>query len=306
MESIIRTEKLSKNFGKVKAVDEVSIHVKKGEIYGFLGLNGAGKSTTIRMLLGMIRPSSGAAYVYGKKMNPDRTDLFAVIGYMVETPHAYPDLTVRENLEIARRLRFMKDDGSVLGIMKQLNLVQYKDRKAKDLSSGNSQRLGLAKAMVHNPDILILDEPANGLDPSGIVEIRELLLDLSSNKGVTIFISSHILGEIAKIATRIGIIHEGKLVHEVDSQMLDAARMRRLIVNAVNTEKAKASIEREGIEVGRTDEGKLVIRDAQVVAHPEKIASMLTQSGNPPTLLFTDEEDLESYFLRMIGRQDLK
>jgi ABC-2 type transport system ATP-binding protein len=214
MDAVIRTESLSKHYGKLKAVDEVSISVQKGEIYGFLGLNGAGKTTTIRMLLGLISPTSGAAYLNNNKVSPGNTEMWKDIGYLVEVPYSYPDLTVWENLEIIRRLRFLKDNRSTLNIIEKLRLEPYSDVLSKNLSLGNSQRLGLAKALIHEPDILLLDEPANGLDPEGIVEIRELLEDLAANSGVTVFISSHILGEISKLATRIGIIHEGKLIHE--------------------------------------------------------------------------------------------
>jgi len=214
MDEMISTENLSKHYGKLKAVDRVSINVRKGDIYGFLGLNGAGKTTTIRMLLGLIGPTSGKAYLNGTRVNPGNPSMWKDIGYLVEVPYSYPDLTVRENLEIIRRLRLMNDKESTERIIEKLKLGHYKDVLSKNLSLGNAQRLGLAKALIHNPDILLLDEPANGLDPEGIVEIRDLLSDLALNKGVTIFISSHILGEISKLATHIGIIHEGKLIHE--------------------------------------------------------------------------------------------
>ena len=158
------------------------------------GLNGAGKTTTIRMLLGLIRPTSGVSYIYGKQVRAGQNDIWKNIGYLVEVPYSYPELTVRENLEIIRRMRFISDRNAVDRIIHKLHLKEYTNRKAKNLSQGNSQRLGLAKAFLHNPDILILDEPTNGLDPAGIAEIRELLQDLASNNGATIFISSHILG----------------------------------------------------------------------------------------------------------------
>ncbi len=302
MDAVIRTERITKSFGRVKAVDDVSLSVRKGEIYGFLGLNGAGKSTTIRMLLGMIKPTFGKAYIKEHRIDPSKTDIFRAIGYMVEAPCAYPELTVRENLEIARRLRFMKDGSPVAEIMKRLSIEQYRNRKAKDLSSGNAQRLGLAKALMHEPEILVLDEPSNGLDPAGIVEIRELLIDLSANKGVTIFISSHILGEISRLASRIGIIHEGRLVHETDSRTLDVSRKRRLIIDAVDRGKAKARLEKEGYAVRVNDEGFMETSDRNAVAHPESIASILASDTNPPTRLVVDEEDLEDYFLRIIGK----
>ena len=230
METIIKTENLSKNYGDLKAVSEVSLEVKKGEVFGFLGLNGAGKTTTIRMLLGMIRPSSGVSYISGQKVHANNNKLWEKIGYLVEVPHSYGNLTVRENLEIIRRLRLLKDKNSVARIIKILELNRYENRKAKNLSLGNAQRLGLAKALIHNPEILILDEPTNGLDPAGIHEVREMLIDLAENQGVTIFISSHILGEISKFCTRIGIIHNGKLVQEFNANKLNSLCEKNLLI----------------------------------------------------------------------------
>ena len=301
MDDIIRTENLSKNFRDVLAVSDLSLNVRKGEIYGFLGLNGAGKTTTIRMLLGMIRPSSGAAFIYGKKVYADSYDLWKNIGSLVEIPYSYPNLTVRENLEIVRRLRFIEDKNAVEKVIAKLQLGVYSERLAKNLSLGNAQRLGLAKALIHNPDILILDEPANGLDPAGIHEIREMLSDMANNKGVTIFISSHILGEISRFATRIGIIHEGRLVQEVDTGQLDKLCRKRLLINAKNGEAARAILINNGYNVSETNTGITEVTDERALKNPDVIAALMVNSGCPPTLLQVEEEDLESYFLRTIG-----
>ena len=175
MVEIIKTENLTKVYGKLPAVDSVSLSVKQGEIFGFLGLNGAGKTTTIRMLLGMIKPSSGACYLKGKKVNPGNLEIWKDVGYIVETPHSYPELTVKDNLEIFRLLRGIEDKNTVDWIIENLRLGRYASKKVKHLSLGNAQRLGIAKALIHKPEILILDEPTNGLDPAGVVEVRELL-----------------------------------------------------------------------------------------------------------------------------------
>jgi ABC-2 type transport system ATP-binding protein len=298
---IIKTINLSKHYGKVRAVDNITLSIKKGEIYGFLGLNGAGKTTTIRLLLGMIHPTSGASFLCDKRVHSGNNEIWKNVGYLVEIPRSYPDLTVRENLEITRRLRFIFDKNSVDTIIDKLRLSPYADRKAKNLSLGNAQRLGLAKALMHNPEILILDEPSNGLDPAGIVEIRELLHDLAFNHGVTIFISSHILGEISKFATRIGIIHEGHLIQEVDAHQLDRLRRKRLLLDALDKEAARSTLIKEGYSVNVSEEGILEIRSEKAIEHPEDIATMLVHAGLPPTLLRVEEEDLESYFLRTIG-----
>lgn len=301
MDNVIRTENLSKYYGKVHAVEGISLSVRKGEICGFLGLNGAGKTTTIRMLLGMVSPTMGAAFIKGRKVNPGKTDLWKDIGYLVEIPYSYPDLSVRENLEITRRLRFISGAASVNDVIDRLKLTPYRDRKSKNLSSGNAQRLGLAKALFHNPEILILDEPFLGLDPSGIVELRELLQDLALNHGKTIFISSHILGEISKLATRIGIIHEGRLIKEVDTNRMDHYRRRRLLVNAIDKDAARSALMKDGKTVNLSEDGTLELTDEKAINHPEAISSLLVHAGYPPTMLQVEEEDLESYFLRIIG-----
>ncbi len=301
MGDVLQTDRLTKSFGPVRAVEGLSLSVRKGEIYGFLGLNGAGKTTTIRLLLGMLRPTSGAAFLMGRKVDPGDTGLWRRVGYLVEVPYSYPDLTVRENLEVVRRLRLLDGEDVVEGIIDRLKLGPYRERKARNLSSGNAQRLGLAKALLHDPQILILDEPSNGLDPAGIVEIRELLRDLALNRGVTVFISSHILGEIARLATRIGIIHAGRLIREVDAYRLDLHRRRRLLVDALDPQAARSALEKGGHAVGRTADGTLELTDGPAIEHPEQVSSLLVRAGCPPTLLRVEVEDLETYFLRTIG-----
>jgi ABC-2 type transport system ATP-binding protein len=298
---VIRTENISKNYEDVRAVSDMSLSVRKGEIYGFLGLNGAGKTTTIRMLLGMIRPTAGAAYINDIKISADITGLWKHVGSLVELPYSYPELTVRENLEIFRRLRFLTDKKAVDQIIDKLHLGSYTDRKAKNLSLGNNQRLGLAKALIHDPDILILDEPANGLDPAGIFEIREMLYDLAKNRGVTIFISSHILDEISRFATRIGIIHEGKLIQELDSVQLEALSKKRLLINANDISKAQAVIAGMGLSAEINSDSLLELRNEDAIGKPDTIATIMVNAGCPPTLLKVEEEDLETYFLRTIG-----
>jgi ABC-2 type transport system ATP-binding protein len=304
MEEIIRTENISKQYRDVKAVDNVSLSVAKGEIYGFLGLNGAGKTTTIRMLLGMIRPTAGNAYIKGKKVDAGRCDIWKSVGYLVEMPYAYPELTVRENLEMVASLRGIKSRENTINIIDRLKLGEYADRKAGTLSLGNNQRLGIAKAMIHDPEILILDEPANGLDPAGIVEIRELLTGLAAN-GTTIFISSHILSEVARMADRIGIIHKGALVKEADFEKLDKERRKTLDVGVKETAKAIKTLESNGYKPG-SDGSRISLWDDGALSSPEKIAQLLVNAGYPPYMLKVEEEGLEEYFLRIIGAEGEK
>ena len=213
---LIETQGLGKRYGDVQAVDNLSLRVAEGEIYAFLGLNGAGKTSTIRMLLGMIRPSSGSATVLQTRVRLGSRDPWDKVGYLVETPHAYQELSVYENLEVARRLHPGAAPAAVDQIIERLGLAAYAGRRAGNLSLGNAQRLGLARALLHGPRLVFLDEPANGLDPVGIIEIRQLLLELTHQQGVTVFMSSHILAEVARLAGRIGIIHQGRLLQELD------------------------------------------------------------------------------------------
>jgi ABC-2 type transport system ATP-binding protein len=303
---VIAASGLTKHFGDVTAVNDLSLNIRRGEIYGFLGLNGAGKTTTIRMLLGMIRPNAGSASLFGMKVQPGQRSIWRRVGYLVETPHAYPDLTVRENLEIVRRLRKLNDAGAVEKTMEKLGLTHYANRHARTLSLGNAQRLGLAKALIHHPDLLILDEPANGLDPAGIVEIRNLLRELAEKSGVTIFISSHILSEVARLATRIGIVHKGRLVKEFNARELAEQEEQRLVVNVRDTEAALLALGKAGITARPDDKNSLVITDKDTMQHPDEIATLLVQGGCPPTRLVIEQGDLESYFLKLVGIKEDK
>lgn len=228
-EAVIATEGLAKRYGPVRAVDGLDLEVRSGEIYAFLGRNGAGKTTTIRMLLGLVRPAAGTVRVFGRRIGGGQAWLRRV-GFLVESATAYPNLTVAENLDIQRRLtgapRTSVDDA-----IDRLGLGEYADRRADRLSLGNKQRLSLARALLHSPELLVLDEPANGLDPAGIVEIRELLRSLSRDHGTTVFLSSHILAEIAHLADRIAIVDAGRLVEEAPRDVL-AARARNYVRDA--------------------------------------------------------------------------
>jgi ABC-2 type transport system ATP-binding protein len=301
MTSAIATHGLTKRYPHAIAVQELSLQVGVGEIYGFLGLNGAGKTTSIRMLLGMIRPTAGTAEIFGTLIRPGNREVWSQVGYLVETPHAYPELSVRENLEVARRLRLVDDRRAVSRAIDRFDLGAYADVPAAALSLGNAQRLGLAKALLHAPSLLILDEPANGLDPAGVVEVRELLRRLATDEGVTIFMSSHILAEVARLATRIGIIHAGRLIEEVAAEELERRCRRRLVVDALDRTAARAVLATAGLEVAAEDDGKLQTSDERALAHPEQIAQLLVQHGTPPTRLALEQEDLESHFLRLVG-----
>ncbi|MBN1290055.1 MAG: ABC transporter ATP-binding protein [Actinobacteria bacterium] len=301
MDTVVSTDRLTKAFGDVLAVDRLSLEVGAGEIYGFLGLNGAGKTTTIRMLLGMIRPTGGSADVFGNTVGPNAHELWSRVGYLVEMPYSYPQLTVKENLEVIRRLRLMDDPNAVDRVMDLMALTKYADRRTRTLSQGNEQRLGIARAIIHEPELLILDEPANGLDPAGVVEIRELLKRLSRERGVTVFMSSHILAEVARLATRIGIIHEGRLLEEFDSDQLDARLRPRLHIDSRDREAARLVLESKGFRPVTVGDGILELASEDAINNPDRIARLLVESGQPPTLLQVRQQDLETHFLQMVN-----
>lgn len=300
MPNAIETNELTKRYGDVLAVAAVNLRVKQGEIYGFLGLNGAGKTTTIRALLGMIGPSVGNVKVLGQSVGPHGHGPWARVGHLVESPSAYPEISVRENLEIARRLHAISDSNATSCVIERLGLTSYAERKAGTLSTGNLQRLGLARALLHEPELLILDEPANGLDPAGVVEIRALLASLAREKGVTIFMSSHILTEVDRLATRIGIIHKGRLIEELDTDKLEQLRSKRLEIKVRNLEAAQICLRSAGYKF-TLDNELIVIEDAHAIEHPDDIAHIMVNAGTPPMRLAVEQQNLEDHFLQLTG-----
>ncbi|MBX2906023.1 MAG: ABC transporter ATP-binding protein [Taibaiella sp.] len=294
----IQTFGIKKRFGTTTAVNDISLAVETGKIYGFLGLNGAGKTTLIRMLLGMIRPDEGRVELFGEELN-SRFRRWNDIGYLVETPYSYPNLTVRENLKVHYALRGLQKPGLVDEIMERLKLTQYANKRAAGLSLGNQQRMGLARAMMHKPRLLILDEPINGLDPEGIVEVRELMKELAAN-GTTIFVSSHILEEISKIADVIAIVHQGKLVGELTAHELSERLERKLMVSTKDNVRARQTLIALGFHPVLQGDGTLALSDVTALAAPERVSAELSGTGTPPLLIHPYTEDLEHFFLRTI------
>lgn len=297
---------MSKHYGQVVAVDNVTLDVQPGEVYALLGLNGAGKTTLIRMLLGMGRPTTGSLEVTGRRVG-DRS-VRSQVGYLVESPSAYPELTVRENLEVVRRLRKVDDRSCVDNAIDLFGLRPYADRRARALSLGNVQRLGLAKAFLHRPSLLLLDEPVNSLDPAGVVEVRDLLVNLARDHGATVFLSSHRLAEVARVATRIGVLHQGRLVDEFDANALASRVRTRLEVGARDLGRAAWALPQAGLEARDpaggpvlADSRVLVLEDIRALEHPELVAAALVRADEPPTRIAVVEEDLETYFLRLVN-----
>lgn len=289
---------VSKRYGQVIAVDDVTLEVQPGEVYALLGLNGAGKTTLIRLLLGMVQPTAGSLELTTRRLS-DRA-VWSQVGYLVESPSAYPELSVRENLEVVRRLRKIPNRSSVDYAIDLFGLRAYADQRARALSQGNAQRLGLAKALLHRPSLLILDEPVNSLDPAGVVEVRTMLVHLARDEGVTVLLSSHRLAEVARVATRIGVLHRGRLIDEFDADNLASRVQTRLEVGARDIVRAAHALREAGLEAHQSA-GGLVLEDTWALHHPELVAAALVRAGEPPTRIAVVEEDLESYFLRLVN-----
>lgn len=295
---VIGTRSLSRSFGITRALDHITLSIGAGEIYGFLGLNGAGKTTLIKCLLGMIKPDKGHIQLFGRELSA-AFDQWNNIGYLVESALAYPELTVAENLKVFSLLRRIKEPVPAEEAIERLKLAAYRNVRAKALSMGNLQRLGLAKALFHKPALLILDEPTNGLDPEGIVEIRNLLLALA-RAGSTIFMSSHILAEISKLADRIGIIHKGKLIRELHADELNGQLITTLRLRTRDNPKTLETLMNHGFLVFQTNSSWLEIKDIRAVENPSLITQLLTLQGLPPDEIYIYQEDLEQFFLRTI------
>lgn len=289
---------ISKRYGPVQAVDRVSVRIAPGEVYALLGLNGSGKTTLIRLLLGMVRPGGGSARVLGRPVGDPSA--WARVGYLVESPAAYPEPTVRENLEVVRRLRRLRGSAPVDEAIALLGLGPYAGARARTLSQGNLQRLGLAKALLHRPDIVVPDEPVNALDPAGVVGIRGLLASLAREHGTTVLLSSHLLGEVSRLATRIGVLHAGRLVDEFATADLARRVRRRLEVTTRDDARALQVLHAAGFTARRAPQA-LLLEDVRATDRPDAVTTALVAGGVPPVRLAVVEEDLESWFLRLVG-----
>jgi len=296
---VIKTANLTKRYGSIYAVRNVNLHIERGEIYGFVGLNGAGKTTLMRLLLGMVRPSSGQAYVQGVHVGRRSYEIWRHVGYVIETATAYPELTVEENIKIACQLRLVPENRG-LELLEMLSLTMYRKKRANDLSLGNKQRLALVKALLHRPSILLLDEPVNGLDPAGIIEMRTLLRQLAEEEKTTIVLSSHLLDEMSQLAHRIGFIHAGTIITEKNAAQLENALQRRLVIETKDAIKAKKSLQPLGVAANVQDKQSLFITDKEAIHYRERIAHQLVHHNVAIRYFAVERERLEDYFLRII------
>lgn len=300
MEPVIEVQKLRKEYKNFTAVDNIDFTVYRGDVFGFLGPNGAGKSTTIRMITSLIKPTSGEVRLFGKSLRQHRAEVLRNIGAIVERPDMYLYLSAYTNLEIFAKLTYA--DTSKEHLMKTLELVGLASRsqsKVKTFSHGMKQRLGIATALVHNPDLIILDEPTTGLDPQGMKEIREIILHLSHDLGKTIFLSSHILPEVEMIANRMVIINRGKIVVEGDVQQLLGSEELKVEVHTDDVAKAKETLATTawGDSVQAVNEStlSLTMNSTEI---PQLIERLVT--AGVPLKGVVPVRSLEDFFMQMI------
>lgn len=296
MSTVLETINLTKRFGRFTAVDHVSMHIQKGDIYGFVGQNGAGKTTLMRMVLHLANPSEGAVHLFG---GVPYTQAGQRIGSLVETPGFYKNTSAKENLKRFAIIKNAKEED----IMEILNLVGLGNTGSLPVgkfSLGMKQRLGIAIALLGRPAFLVLDEPVNGLDPAGMKEIRDLLLFLNQRRGITILISSHLLSELSKLATRYGIIHQGRLIDEFDASTLEA-NTRATLKITVSDPNAAAAILYPHVAPGSLSLQGQSLLLADKVDQAAYFNQLLNQNGLLVSSLELQPEDIEHYFLERIG-----
>ena len=298
MSSIIKVNNLSKQFKEIKAVDDLSFTVEQGDVYGFLGQNGAGKSTTIRMLLTLIKPTGGDISIFGKSLTSNRSEILKQVGAVIEKPDLYKYLSAFDNLAIFAKMSGMKPNRTLL--LEQLKLVGLQERahsKVKTFSQGMKQRLGIAVALVHNPKLIMLDEPTNGLDPQGIADMRNLILHLSREMGKTIVVSSHLLAEIELVANRMLIIHKGKKIVEGNvAELLDPSKSLVQIETADDTVAREKLLHTKWAGLLQHNAGKL-----QLKMNKEDVPGLIAQlvSMQVQLLSVNPMHSLEDYFLSL-------
>lgn len=299
MEYVLRTNALCKNYKDYKALNGLSMNVPKGSIYGFVGKNGAGKTTLIRLICGLQEPTSGEYTLYGRK-NTDKSILKSRrrIGAVVETPSIYLDMTAQENLKQQYQILGLPSYDGLEEILKLVGLEHTGRKKAKNFSLGMRQRLGIAIALVGDPDFLVLDEPVNGLDPQGIIEMRELLLNLNRKHQITVLISSHILDELSRLATHYGFIDKGHLVKEITAKELEDSCRKCIRVEVTNTRALSRVLDQMNIEYHILSDNM-----ADIFAKINITPFVLSLSEeNCEVLSMTErDESLESYYVNLVG-----
>ena len=298
METVLKTNNVTKKFSKKTAVSAVNMNIKKGDIYGFIGRNGAGKTTLIKMLVGLSSPTSGTIELFeNKNLNKERHR----IGTVIEAPAFVPHLSAKQNMIIQWKLLGSKDKSIIEETLKLVGLDNVGKKKVKKFSLGMKQRLGIAMTLIGKPDFLILDEPTNGLDPEGIIEIRHMLKKLNQEKGITILISSHILSELSKLATRYGIINEGVLIEEFTEEELVKRCQSSLIVKVDDVNRACEILKNELATDKFSVLNENTVEIFDFVDNPGDVTKALSKNDVSVDSISTKSVDLEDYFMKVIG-----
>lgn len=298
---VLKTYNITKKYGEQLAVDNVNMTIKKGDIYGFIGQNGAGKTTLIRLITGLIHKSGGEIELLGANEENELNKARTMVGSLIETPSFYTNMTARENLEVSRLVRNIPGKKCIDEVLELVGLKDVEKKKVKNFSLGMRQRLGIANALMGNPKLLILDEPINGLDPMGIVEIRELLKKINKEKDMTILISSHILSELSELATTYGIISNGKLIEEITAKQLSEKCRQYIDLKVDDTARAVILLERE---LGISDYEVLEDSNIKVFSNLDNVGevnSLLSRSGIIVESISVKGENLEEYFMNKVG-----
>lgn len=301
MNYMIETSGLGKQYKGKYSVKNLNLKVRPGCVYGFLGPNGAGKSTTMKMLLGLVKPSQGDILLFEKELQENnRLELLKATGSLIESPSYYGHLSGRENLEIVQTLKQVpkKEIDEVLRIVR---LEGQQKKKVREYSLGMKQRLGLAAALLGRPKLLLLDEPTNGLDPAGIQEMRELISELPGHYGMTVMVSSHLLGEIDQMATDVGIIDKGKMIYQGSLKKLHHRARGSIHIHVLNPGTAIRILEEQG-EVCELNEGELVFED-RTEEQIAKLVAILARNGAQITRVMECQKSLEDIFLKLTGKQ---
>ncbi|GCE28624.1 ABC transporter ATP-binding protein [Dictyobacter alpinus] len=293
-EVVLETNQLKKYFGAVKAVEDISLSVKRAEIYGFLGPNGSGKTTTISMILGLMRPTAGEVKVFGETVTPEQNSVLKRVGMMVGAPALLPPFTARQNLQMMATMHPDLPESRIDETLKLVDLYPAADRKAKTFSMGMKQRLGIALALLNKPELLILDEPTNGMDPAGMHEIRQLLRSLSS-EGITIFLSSHLMHEIEQVCDRVAVVQKGSMV----AQGTIAELLSGDPIVSIHTNDTTGTVKvLEKLENARSIETKERFVYVQGIASSQVIEALVQEHVVPEEVSVT-RPDLESVFLSL-------
>jgi len=300
-EYVIKTMGLSKKYNKKNAVYKCDINIRKGEIYGFIGKNGAGKTTIIRLLTGLIKPNEGSIELFGEQSERGLCKARKRIGAIIETPALHPDLTAYENLEVSRIEKGIPGKKCIDEKLNLMELGDVKNRKVRDFSLGMKQRLGIAMALLGDPELLILDEPVNGLDPSGIVELRNILKKLNKEKNMTILVSSHLLGELHQIATAYGIIDNGQIIEEIDAYKLNQKCKKSVRIKVDNINKAAIVLEEKLKCKNYQVLPNKTLKVLDLVDKPGIISQAFAKEGIIIEGLSQSGDDLESYFMNLVG-----